>query len=115
MMFTLRQRLLTPSCVSNRYYMLHIFSGSVFASVRGLRRERMIRESRWLLLLLFCVLFNSVDAWSQERGSDLVKKGQYIFSLAGGCACHIASPSADPLYVQVTLLIISPGNFFFSF
>jgi len=48
----------------------------------------MIRESRWLVLLLFCVLFNSVDAWSQEHGSDLVKKGQYIFSLAGGCACH---------------------------
>ena len=48
----------------------------------------MIRDSRWLLLLLFCVLFNSVDAWPQEHGSDLVKKGQYIFSLAGGCACH---------------------------
>jgi mono/diheme cytochrome c family protein len=48
----------------------------------------MIRESRWLLLLLFLVLFDSVDASSQEHGSDLVKTGQYIFSLAGGCACH---------------------------
>src|SRR6266404_9062628 len=48
----------------------------------------MMRESRWLLLLLFLVLFDSVDAWSQEHGSDLVQRGQYIFSLAGGCACH---------------------------
>src|SRR5258705_192274 len=48
----------------------------------------MMRESRWLLLRLFCVLFDSVDAWSQEHGSDLVQRGQYIFSLAGGCACH---------------------------
>jgi mono/diheme cytochrome c family protein len=48
----------------------------------------MMRESRWLLLLLFLVLFDSVDASSQEHGSDLVKTGQYIFSLAGGCACH---------------------------
>ena len=47
-----------------------------------------MRESRWLLLLLFFVLFDSVDAWSQELGSDLVQRGQYIFSLAGGCACH---------------------------
>ena len=48
----------------------------------------MMKESRWLLLLLFLVLFDSVDASSQEHGSDLVKTGQYIFSLAGGCACH---------------------------
>jgi mono/diheme cytochrome c family protein len=48
----------------------------------------MMRKSRWLLLLLFFVLFDSVDAWSQEHGNDLVQRGQYIFSLAGGCACH---------------------------
>src|SRR4029077_17116168 len=48
----------------------------------------MMRESRWLFLLLFFLLFDSVDASSQEHGSDLVKRGQYIFSLAGGCACH---------------------------
>src|SRR5574341_980291 len=47
----------------------------------------MTRENRWLLLLLFFVLFDCVDAWSQEH-SDLVKTGRYIFSLAGGCACH---------------------------
>jgi len=39
-------------------------------------------------LLLFFFLIHSVDAWSQEHGSDLVQRGQYIFSLAGGCACH---------------------------
>src|SRR3989454_11639484 len=48
----------------------------------------MIRESRWLFLLLFFFLFDSVDAWSQEASSDLVKRGQYIFNLGGGCACH---------------------------
>src|SRR3989454_7397910 len=48
----------------------------------------MMRESRWLFLLLFFFLIHSVDAWSQEHGSDLVQRGQYIFSLAGGCACH---------------------------
>ena len=47
----------------------------------------MTREYRWFFLLLFFVLFDSVDARSQEH-SDLVKTGQYVFSLAGGCACH---------------------------
>jgi len=27
-------------------------------------------------------------AYSQETEGDLAKKGQYIFALAGGCACH---------------------------
>ena len=47
----------------------------------------MTTEYRWFFLLFFFVLFDSVDARSQEH-SDLVKTGQYIFSLAGGCACH---------------------------
>ena len=47
-----------------------------------------MRERRWLFLLLLFFLFDFVDAWSQEPGSDLVQRGQYIFSLAGGCACH---------------------------
>src|SRR6516162_5952096 len=47
----------------------------------------MMRESRWLFLLFF-FLIHSGDAWSLEHGSDLVQRGQYIFSLAGGCACH---------------------------
>jgi mono/diheme cytochrome c family protein len=48
----------------------------------------MTRECRWFFVLLFFVLFDSVTTWSQEPGDDLAKKGQYIFSLAGGCACH---------------------------
>jgi mono/diheme cytochrome c family protein len=48
----------------------------------------MMRQSRWLFLLLFSFLFDSVDALSQEHGNDAVKRGEYIFSLAGGCACH---------------------------
>lgn len=47
-----------------------------------------MRERRWLFLLLVFFLFDFVDAWSQEPSSDLVQRGQYIFSLAGGCACH---------------------------
>ncbi len=48
----------------------------------------MMNNCRCLLLILFFVLFDSVAAWSREPGDDLAKKGQYIFSLAGGCACH---------------------------
>lgn len=46
------------------------------------------RDWWWFFLLLFLVLFDSGDVRSQEHGDDLVKTGQYIFSLAGGCACH---------------------------
>jgi mono/diheme cytochrome c family protein len=55
----------------------------------------MIRERGWLFLLLFFFLFHCVDAWSQESGSALVQRGQYVFSLAGGCACHTA-PKGTP-------------------
>ena len=47
-----------------------------------------MRESRCLFLFLFVLVFDSVSAWAQAPGSDLVTRGQYIFSLAGGCACH---------------------------
>jgi mono/diheme cytochrome c family protein len=53
-----------------------------------------MKECRWLFLFLWFFLFNSFDAWSQEPGDDLAKKGQYIFSLAGGCACHTV-PKGD--------------------
>jgi mono/diheme cytochrome c family protein len=47
------------------------------------------RGWRWFFLLLFFfVLFDSVDARSQEPSSDLIRRGQYIFALSGGCACH---------------------------
>jgi mono/diheme cytochrome c family protein len=54
-----------------------------------------MRNGGWLFALLFFSLFDSVDAWSQESGSDLVERGRYIFSLAGGCACHTV-PKGTP-------------------
>jgi mono/diheme cytochrome c family protein len=43
---------------------------------------------RMRLLPLLLLLAFAADARSQESSSDLVERGQYIFSLAGGCACH---------------------------
>ena len=40
------------------------------------------------LCLLFNALLFSVAAHAQTDNKELVAKGQYIFSLAGGCACH---------------------------
>ena len=54
-----------------------------------------MRNSGWLFALLFLSLSNSADAWSLESRSDLVERGQYIFSLAGGCGCHTA-PKGTP-------------------
>jgi len=48
----------------------------------------MMNHYRSVTLILFFILFDSAKLWSQEPSDDLVKKGQYIFSLAGGCACH---------------------------
>ena len=40
-------------------------------------------------LFLFCALIAShVVAHAQADNKDLAAKGQYIFALAGGCACH---------------------------
>jgi len=63
--------------------------GLTFLIVHGRERKRTatIRESRWLFLLFFFFLFDAVDAWSQSD-SNLALRGQYIFALAGGCACH---------------------------
>lgn len=55
----------------------------------------MMKESRWLIFLFFVFMFDSIKAQAQEPGSDLVERGQYIFSLAGGCACHTA-PKGTP-------------------
>ena len=55
----------------------------------------MMKESRWLILLFFVFLFDSIKAQAKEPSSDLVQRGQYIFSLAGGCACHTA-PKGTP-------------------
>ena len=48
-----------------------------------------------MIFLFFVFLFDSIRAQAQEPGSDLVQRGQYIFSLAGGCACHTA-PKGTP-------------------
>jgi mono/diheme cytochrome c family protein len=48
-----------------------------------LRSEKTV----WLLPLLIA-WFASAAAHAQTDNQDTVLKGQYIFSLAGGCACH---------------------------
>ena len=40
-------------------------------------------------------MFDFGVAQSQETSRDLVERGQYIFSLAGGCACH-SPPKRTP-------------------
>jgi mono/diheme cytochrome c family protein len=53
----------------------------------------MSRHAQFLLILFF-ILLGVGDAISQEN-ADLVERGQYIFSLAGGCACH-SPPKGTP-------------------
>lgn len=48
-----------------------------------------------LVLPLFIELFAPAAARPQEAEKELIAKGQYIFSLAGGCACHTA-PKGPP-------------------
>ena len=51
---------------------------------------------RFVLVLLGCAACASpAAAQSQDGGKDLVARGQYIFSVAGGCACHTA-PKGTP-------------------
>lgn len=47
-----------------------------------------------LVLPLFIELFAPAAARPQETEKELIAKGQYIFSLAGGCACHTAPKGA---------------------
>jgi mono/diheme cytochrome c family protein len=51
-------------------------------------------SARLFLLPLFLVV-SSADARSQEPSGNLVEKGQYIFSVSGGCACH-TPPKGTP-------------------
>lgn len=51
---------------------------------------------RLVVILLGCAAFSSsAAAQSQEGDKDLIARGQYIFSVAGGCACHTA-PKGTP-------------------
>ncbi len=54
-----------------------------------------MREGVGLFVVFFFCLIGSLRAWSQEPGNGLVERGQYIFSLAGGCACH-SPPKGTP-------------------
>ena len=45
-------------------------------------------------LFLFCALVGS-NVVAHAQANDLVAKGQYIFALAGGCACH-TDPKGTP-------------------
>lgn len=48
----------------------------------------MTTKRSWLFLCLPILLFETVAAWAQTPEDNLVEKGQYVFALAGGCACH---------------------------
>jgi mono/diheme cytochrome c family protein len=52
------------------------------------------RRAQLFLALVF-LAGGVASAWSQENSADLVERGQYIFSLAGGCACH-SPPKGTP-------------------
>lgn len=47
-------------------------------------------------IALVWLVFLGASETSAQQQSDLVRKGQYIFALAGGCACHTV-PKGTPL------------------
>jgi mono/diheme cytochrome c family protein len=46
------------------------------------------RYRNLLFLLLLAAAANPPRVYAQSADKDLVAKGQYIFAIAGGCACH---------------------------
>ncbi len=54
----------------------------------------MSRRAQLFLALVFLAA-GVANARSQENSAGLVERGQYIFSLAGGCACH-SPPKGTP-------------------
>jgi mono/diheme cytochrome c family protein len=54
----------------------------------------MSRRAQLFLSLVFLAA-GVANARSQENNAGLVERGQYIFSLAGGCACH-SPPKGTP-------------------
>ncbi len=46
------------------------------------------RGSTILLFLLLLTTFPFNETKAQGQSKEMVKRGQYIFALAGGCACH---------------------------
>jgi hypothetical protein len=49
----------------------------------------------WLLLVPVIAVLLSAAAHAQTDDKELITKGQYIFSLAAGCACH-SDPKGTP-------------------
>lgn len=58
-----------------------------------LTNMRQLNSKVFILLFLGC--FTSVPAFVNAQTGDLTAKGQYIFALAGGCACHTV-PKGTP-------------------
>jgi mono/diheme cytochrome c family protein len=52
-------------------------------------------ESITVRVLLFSLVLLAPCAWAQSEPKDQIAKGQYIFALAGGCACH-TEPKKEP-------------------
>lgn len=55
----------------------------------------MVQFNTKLLIILFLVSFSFVSTLVQAQTNELIAKGQYIFALAGGCACHTV-PKGTP-------------------
>ena len=45
-------------------------------------------DHRWLWVIIGFFLLDFADASSPVPDGNLTKKGQYVFAMAGGCACH---------------------------
>ena len=58
-----------------------------------LTNMRQLNSKVFILLFLGCFTF--VPAFVNAQTGDLTAKGQYIFALAGGCACHTV-PKGTP-------------------
>ncbi len=70
-------------------------------------------KTRWhhsLFLLLYLTVFLPEDARPQSQGEKGVKRGQYIFAIAGGCACH--TEPEETLHVGGRLFPIPLGTVF---
>ena len=54
-----------------------------------MRRESLGKAAGFLRLFTLCLgLLGTAPAQSAEEDKDQITKGQYLFSVAGGCACH---------------------------
>jgi mono/diheme cytochrome c family protein len=58
-------------------------------------RKCFVITGKFTLVLLALLFLAPTDGQAQTDNKDLVAKGQYIFAVAGGCACHTA-PKATP-------------------